>query len=139
MTSRTIKNEKLTENIIQMINDCRSYKYKTSLPKSDKDEINYLKIIVSKDIENNSYNLKIEKKNSVKDTLIQWEIKINSDKDCTLEYTNFKDKDRDGIFASMNENTFRDYIYNVSVYIKNIIDEVDRDKEVSFLEEMMIS
>ena len=122
-----------------MINDCRSYKYKTSLPKSDKDEINYLKIIVSKDIENNSYNLKIEKKNSVKDTLIQWEIKINSDKDCTLEYTNFKDKDRDGIFASMNENTFRDYIYNVSVYIKNIIDEVDRDKEVSFLEEMMIS
>ena len=139
MTSRTIKNEKLTENIIQMINDCRSYKYKTSLPKSDKDEINYLKIIVSKDIENNSYNLKIEKKNSVKDTLIQWEIKINSDKDCTLEYTNFKDKDRDDIFASMNENTFRDYIYNVSVYIKNIIDEVDRDKEVSFLEEMMIS
>lgn len=71
MTSRTIKNEKLTENIIQMINDCRSYKYKTSLPKSDKNEINYLKVIVSKDIENNSYNLKIEKKNSVKDTLIQ--------------------------------------------------------------------
>ena len=77
MISRTIDNEDLVENLIKIVDEAKEFKYKKFLENKD-----YLKIILSKDKTNEFYDIKIERKNENKDTLIQWEFKLYNN-DCT--------------------------------------------------------
>ena len=133
MISRTIDNESLVENLIKIVDDAKEFKYKKFLENND-----YLKIILSKDKTTEFYDIKIERKNENKDTLIQWEFKLYNN-DCTnssIEYTNFKDPNKEEVFDSMNRNTLLEFIFNMFNFIRQTIMEIENKKVVEFLKEM---
>ena len=133
MISRTIDNENLVENLIKVVDDAKECKYKKFLENKD-----YLKIILSKDKTNEFYDIKIERKNENKDTLIQWEFKLYNN-DCTnssIEYTNFKDSNKEEVFDSMNRNTLLEFAFNMFNFIRQTIMEIENKKVVEFLKEV---
>lgn len=133
MISRTIDNENLVENLIKIVDEAKEFKYKKFLENND-----YLKIILSKDKTTEFYDIKIERKNENKDTLIQWEFKLYNN-DCTnssIEYTNFRDSNKEEIFDSMNRNTLLEFAFNMFNFIRQTIMEIENKKVVEFLKEM---
>lgn len=133
MISRTIDNENLVENLIKIVDDAKEFKYKKFLENND-----YLKIILSKDKTNEFYDIKIERKNENKDTLIQWEFKLYNN-DCTnssIEYMNFKDSNKEEVFDSMNRNTLLEFAFNMFNFIRQTIMEIENKKVVEFLKEV---
>lgn len=133
MISRTIDNENLVENLIRIVDEAKEYKYKKLLQNNE-----YLKIILSKDKTNEFYDIKIERKNENKDTLIQWEFKLYNN-DCTnsvIEYTNFRDSNKEEVFDSMNRMTLLEFVANTFNFIRQTIMEIENKKVVEFLTEM---
>ena len=133
MISRTIDNENLVENLIKIVDEAKEFKYKKFLENKD-----YLKIILSKDKTNEFYDIKVERKNENKDTLIQWEFKLYNN-DCTnssIEYTNFKDSNKEEVFDSMNRNTLLEFAFNIFNFIRQTIMEIENKKVVEFLKEV---
>ena len=133
MISRTIDNENLVENLIRLVDEAKEYKYKKFLENND-----YLKIILSKDKTTEFYDIKIERKNENKDTLIQWEFKLYNN-DCTnsvIEYTNFRDSNKEETFDSMNRNTLLEFAFNMFNFIRQTIMDIENKKVVEFLKEM---
>lgn len=133
MISRTIDNENLVENLIKIVDDAKEFKYKKYLENND-----YLKIILSKDKTTEFYDIKIERKNENKDTLIQWEFKLYNN-DCTnssIEYINFKDSNKEETFDSMNRNTLLEFAFNMFNFIRQTIMEIENKKVVEFLKEI---
>lgn len=133
MISRTIDNENLVENLIRLVDEAKEYKYKKFLENND-----YLKIILSKDKTTEFYDIKIERKNENKDTLIQWEFKLYNN-DCTnsvIEYTNFRDSNKEETFDSMNRNTLLEFAFNMFNFIRQTIMDIENKKVVEFLKEV---